>query len=124
MQKKRGIEEVDPDNTQRLLLEAIFVVEHTDMDDDLAVVIPWVSLVLHAHPAVALIGALKAARCHSVGEGEEGGAIPARWPQPFDIETMLMVEHALQAFTRDVALATAVDGVTDRHVVSGDGLRD
>jgi hypothetical protein len=77
MQEKCGIEEVDPDDTQCLLLEAIFVVEHSDMDDDLAVVFPWVSLVLHAHPAVALIGALKAAGCPSVGEGEEGGAIPA-----------------------------------------------
>ena len=78
MQKKRRIEEIDPNDTQRLLLQTVLMIEHADMDDDLAVLIARVSLVLHAHPAVALVSALKVAGCHGVGEGKEGSGVSAR----------------------------------------------
>ena len=122
MQETGGVEQVHADDPERLLLQTVFVIEHPDVDQDLAVFIARVSLIFDAHPAVALVGALVIARRDGVGEDEEGGGVAARGAQPFEIEAVLVVEHALQAFARDVALAAAVDGVADRHVVSGYGF--
>ena len=94
------------------------------MDDDLAVFVPRVGLELYAHPAMAFVGALIVACRHGIGEGEEGGAAATRRAQPLHVEAMLVVEHALQAFTRDVALAAAVNRVADGHVVRGHRLGD
>ena len=66
---------------------------------------------------------MEIARGDSVGEGEEGGCIAARWPQPFQVEPVLIIQHALQPFARHVALGTAIDGVAHRHVVSRHRLR-
>ena len=57
MQKKSGVKKIDADNAQSLLLQDVLVVQHAHMDDDLAVLISRVGLELHAHPAVALVGA-------------------------------------------------------------------
>src|SRR6266436_6447338 len=77
-----------------------------------------------AHPAVTLARAAEAQRLHRVGEREERGRIAAALAQALEVEAMLVVEHALESLPADVALALAVDGVADRHVVSGDALRD
>jgi hypothetical protein len=53
---------------ERLLLETVFVIEHPDVDEDLAVFIARVSLVLDAHPTVALVGSVEIARRDGVGE--------------------------------------------------------
>ena len=78
MQEKSGVKKIDADDAQRLLLQAVLVVQHANVDDDLAVLVPRVSLELHAHPAVALVGALIVTGRDRVGEGKEGGAVAAR----------------------------------------------
>ena len=78
MQEERGIEQVHADDAQRLLLQAVFVIEHAHVDEDLAVFIARMSLIFDAHPAVALVGALIIARRNGIGEGEESGGVAAR----------------------------------------------
>src|SRR6266699_667934 len=124
MQEKSAVEEIDSHDAQSLLLEIVFLIEHSDVDNDLAVFVPRASLVFDAHPSVALVCTLIVASRHGVGEGEEGGGVSARHPQPFQIEAVLVVEHPLEAFARYVALAAAVDRVTHGHVGSGNGFGD
>ncbi len=124
MQEKGGVEQIDAHDAQSLLLQVVFTIEHADVDNDLAVVVPRVGLKFYAHPAVALVGALIVAGRHRVGEGEESRAVAARRLQPFQVEAVLVIEHALQALARDVALAAAVNRVADGHVIGGDGLGD
>ncbi len=78
MEKEGGIEQIDSDNPQGFLLQAVLAFEHADVDDDLAVFIPRVGLELHAHPAMTLIGALIVASGDGIGKGEERGAFAAR----------------------------------------------
>src|ERR1700722_6359936 len=124
MQEKSGIEEVDANNAQSFLLKVVFAIEHPNMDSDLAILVPRVRLKLYAQPAMALVSALIIAGRHGVGENEEGGAIPARGLQAFQVETVLVVEHPLQAFARDVSLATTVNRIADGHVIGRDRLGD
>ena len=122
MQEKRGVKQIHADDAQRLLLKIVFAIQHADVDDDLAVVVPRVSLKFDAHPAMALVGALIVAGRHGVGEGEESSAVSPRGLQPLQIEAVFVVEHALQPLARDVALATAVDRIADGHVIGGHGF--
>src|SRR4029077_2774204 len=78
LKEKVGIEQIDSYDAQSLLLQVIFTIEHADMDNDLAVVVPRVSLKFYAHPAMALVSALIVASRDGIGEDEEGGALPAR----------------------------------------------
>ena len=82
MMKKRGVQQVDPGNLQRLLLQAVFVVEHAHVQQDLAVFVARVRLEFDAHPAVAFVGAVKIARRYGVGERKKSGAVAACRPQP------------------------------------------
>jgi len=99
IQEADGIQQVDADDTKRLLLRAVFVVAHADVDYQLRIFGVRASLVTNAHPAVALVGALKVARRYSICEGEKGGGLAPRGTQPFEIERVLVVQHALQPFT-------------------------
>ena len=55
--KKARVQQVHADDAQRLLLQRGFGVEHPDVDDDLAGLVPRMGLELHAHPAVAFVAA-------------------------------------------------------------------
>ena len=99
-------------------------VQHPDVHDDLARLVAGLGLELHAHPAVALVAALVAARHHGVGEGEEGGRVAALVAEPVDVELEFLVEHALQPADGDVPVGLAVDGVADGHVVGRHRLGD
>src|ERR1035438_10468644 len=96
VQKEGRVQKIDSDDTQRLLLQLVLVIQHSNMQDDLAVVIARVSLVFYAHPAVAFVGAMKITRRDGVGEGEEAPGLAARWPQTFQVEPVLIIQHALQ----------------------------
>src|ERR1700730_14053535 len=124
MQEKSPVKEIDPHDAQSLLLEIVFPIEYADMNNDLTVLVPRAGLVFDAHPSVGLVGALIIASRDGVGEGEEGGGVSARHSQPLQVESVLVVEHTLQAFARYVALAAAVDRVTHCHVVGGNGFGD
>src|ERR1700730_14371270 len=58
MQEKSAVEEIDSHHAQSLLLEIVFLIEHADVDNDLAVFVPRASLVFDPHPSVALVRTL------------------------------------------------------------------
>jgi hypothetical protein len=118
------VEQVHPDDPERLLLRERLHVEHPHVHDDLAWLVVRLGLELHAHPAMALVAAAETARHHRVGEREKAVLVAALVVQSVDVELELVVEHALQPPGRDVAVHLAVDGVADRHVVGGDRLSD
>ena len=122
--EERAVQQVHPDDAERLLLQRGLVVEHPDVQDDLARLVARVRLELHAHPAVALVAAAVAAGDHGVGEGEERRVVAALVAEPLEVELELVVEHRLQPALGDVAVGLAVDGVADRHVVGRHRLRD
>ena len=119
-----AVEQVDPDDAQRLLLQRGLDVEHPNVQDDLARFVVGMRLELHAHPAVAFVAALEAPGHDGVGEGEEGGVVAPPVAQPVDVERVLVVQHGLQPGLGHVTVDLAVDGVADRHVVGGDRLGD
>ena len=86
MQKESSVKKIDADNAEGLLLQAVLVFQHSDVDDDLAVFVPRVGLKFHPHPAMALVGAMIVARRHRVGESEESGAVAARRAQALQIQ--------------------------------------
>ena len=87
---------------------------------------PLVGLMLeaNAHPAASVPGTLIAACGNGVGEGEESLAVAAIAFELVQQRLEFLLEHRLQALAADISLGGAVDRVTDRHVVGGDGFGD
>ena len=120
--EERTVEQVDPDDAERLLLQVGLFVEHPHVHDDLAGLVVRLGLELHAHPAVALVAAPVTTRHDRVGEREEAVGVAALLVQPLHVEVKLMVQHVLQPPHGDVPLGLAVDRVADRHVIGRHGL--
>jgi len=100
------------------------VIEHPHVNHDLLVLAAGAGLELHAHPAVAFVVAAKAARRHRVGERKERRAGAARTAETLEIQTLLVLEHRLEALAAHVTCTAAVDRVAHLHVVRGDALGD
>ena len=64
------------------------------------------------------------ARSDCVGENEERCVRAARSVEPFDQQTVLVVQHLLQTLATDVPLAGAVNGVAYRLVVGRNRFGD
>ena len=124
VEEERAVEQVDADDADRLLLQRCLDVEHPDVQDDLAGVVPGMGLELEPHPPVALVVALEAAGHDGVGEGEERGRVAPLVAESLEVQLVFVVEHRLQATGRDVSVDFAVDGVAHGHVVGGYGLGD
>ena len=124
MLEERAVQQVHPDDAERLLLQPGLDVEHPNVHDDLAGLVVRLGLELDAHPAVAFVATPEAARHHRVGEREEAAGVAALVAEPLDVELEFLVQHALQPPDGDVPVRLAVDGVADRHVVGRDGLGD
>src|SRR5207244_2409315 len=75
IQEKGGIEQIDSDDPERLLLKLVFPVKHSYVNDDLALFIARMDLVFHPHPAMAFVRALIVTRCDRVVECEKRGAV-------------------------------------------------
>ena len=86
VQEEAAIAEVHADDAERLLLRLHFGVEHPHMDDHLAGLVARMALEFHAHPAVALVGALEIARRHGVRECEERGAVAADVGEALEVQ--------------------------------------
>jgi hypothetical protein len=69
-------------HTQRFLLKSICLIEHANVDDDLAAFVAWMGWEFNAQPAVAFVGAMKVSRGDGIGKGKEGGRVPAVFPCP------------------------------------------
>ncbi len=73
---------------------------------------------------MAIVGALEIAGGDRIGKDEERCRIAAILFQAFDIECMFVIEHVFQALPANIAIALAIDGIADRHVVSRHALGD
>ncbi len=122
--EERPVQQVHPDDSERLLLQPGLDIEHPYMHDDLARLVVRLGLELHAHPAVALIAALVTARYHRIGKREEAVLVTALIAQPLDVKLEFLVEHALEPPGGHVPFRLAVHRVADSHVIGGDRLRD
>ena len=124
VEEEGPVEQVHADDPQGLLLQGVLRVEHPHVQDDLAVLVARIGLETHAHPAVAFVGPLVVAGGNRVGKGEEGGGVAAALLQAAEVQGVLVVEHRLQPRPADIALALAVNGVADGHVVGRNALGD
>ena len=119
-----GIEQVDTEDAERLLLQRVGGVPHVDVQEDVVRRAARPDLEPQSHPSVALVGAIEVAGRDGVGEREEARLGAARGVEALQEERVLVVQHRDQALARHVAAGLAVDGVADRHVVGGDRLGD
>lgn len=125
MEEEAGsIDEVDADHAEGFLLGLIFMIKHTDMNDNLAGFIAGVGLELDPHPAMAFSAAPVTGRPHRIGEGKKSGPVSPDFGQAFLVQIHLVVQHILESFPADVTFAGAIDGVTDLHVVGGNAFGD
>ena len=109
---------------QGFLLQGCFAVQHSDVNDNLAVFVSRMRLKLDPHPTVAFRDALIPSGRHCIRECKEGARIAANVPQSVQIQLMLIVQHCLQSLATDVARCAAIDCITDFHVIGGHALRD
>ena len=120
---ERGVDEVDPDRAERVLLAARVLVPEAEMKDDFARLGSRLVLEADPDPGVSLPLAVMRRRRDRVGEGEEAGGRAALGLQPVDQQDVFVIEHLLEALPGNVALRVAVDGVADPHVIGGHALR-
>ena len=123
-EEKSPVEQIHADNPQGLLLQGVLRVQHPHVQDDLAVLVARILLETDSHPAVTFVGAQVVAGGNGVGKGEEGGRVAPALLQAVEGQFVLVVEHRIQPRPEDIAIARAVDGVADGHVVSRNALGD
>ena len=75
MKKEGAVEEVDANDSEGLLLEGGFGIQHTHVDEDLTWFVARAGLKLHPHPSMAFVAAFEAASDDGVCKGEEGGVV-------------------------------------------------
>ena len=124
VQVHRRVDEVHAQDANGLrLLEAV-AVPHRDVQEDIARFGTGLALKPDAHPTVGLVLPLETLGGHGGGEGEELGGRTALAFEAFDQEWVLMIEHRDQTLAAHIPIALAINRVTHRHVVRGDGLGD
>ena len=122
--EERAVDQVDADDAERLLLLLGLAVREPDVNGDVRRRSQRLGLKADAEPAVAVFLARVAARGHRVGEDEELGLVAALAVETLDQQVVLVIEHRLQPLPADVAIALAVDGVAEGHVVRRHRLGD
>ena len=118
-----GVDQVDADRTERVLLAPRVLVPEAEVENDLARLGARLVLEADSDPGMPLALAVMRRRRDRVGEGEEAGGRAAFGLQSVDQQSVFMIEHLLEALPGDVTLRVAVDGVADPHVVGGHALR-
>ena len=120
-----GVDEVDAQDADSLLLQVVVVVEHAHVQDEVVGLAVGPELEADAQPPVAFDGALVVDGSHGIGEDEEVGAGPLVG-QAGPHQPELVVEHLVEAGFADVAAAGlfAVNLVGVRLVVGRHGLGD
>ena len=118
------IDQVHPEQPQRLGLQGARGVPHVDVEHDLVRLAVRPVLEPDPHPAVTLVGAGIVAGRDGVGERKEAAAgAPALAKLTLELRP-LALEHRLEPLPRDVARARAVEVIADFLVVGGDRLGD
>ena len=117
-----GVNEVEADDAKSFHLVDVFFIQEADVKEDVTGGASGFGLHAEAHPAVAFGGILVAAGADGIAVGEEGGIIAALGSESFGEDLILVVEHGLHAFSRDVSTGFTVDGVAHGHVVGRNGF--
>src|SRR5262252_9719838 len=98
-----AVDQVDPHHAEGFLLEGRAVVSQIDVEDYIRWSLSRLALEADAHPAASVFRLVIAPRGHGVGEGEEGGRLAPRAPQPFEELAELVLEHGLETLPAHVA---------------------
>src|SRR5437588_2984719 len=94
------------------------------MNDDLARLAAGLLLETDAEPAVRLVVLLETARRHRVGEHKKCAEAAELSIETLDEQFVFVIEHRLKTSAAHVAIGRSVNGIAERHVVSGHGFRD
>ena len=124
-QVQGGVDEIDSDYTHDFLLFIELSIKEPQVNDEVMRRTVRSRLQADTHPPVAFLRSIAvSADTHGIGVGEELAFIPYFFIQSFDHEIVLMFQHVEQPLAGDVLAGGSVDGITDRHVISGDGFGD
>ena len=85
VEEARSVDEVNADNSERLLLQLVGLVPHAHVNDDLRRLVSRMRLEFNTHPAVAFIGAFVIPRRDGIGEREKSSRIAAASGETFDV---------------------------------------
>src|SRR5437868_12238354 len=118
------VNQVHSDDAERFLLIDIGLVQHADVDDNLARFSSVAGLEANAEPAMGLAMLFKAACDDSVGKHEKRALMTELLVQPLDQQMVFVVEHRLQTLAADVTAGRPVNRIAKRHVVSRHRLGD
>ena len=121
---ERAVNQVHPDDAERLLLLDVGFIEHPHVDDDLARLAPRLRLETNPEPAVRFVMLLETARRDRVGENKKSALVADLLVEPLDQQIVFVIEHRPEPGAADVALGRAVNRVAKLHVVSRHRLRD
>ena len=121
---KRAVKQIHADHAERFLLIDIGLVEHADVDDDLARFRARARLKPNPEPAVRFVVLFEAAGRDRVRENKKRSLVPEFFIQAFHQQTILVIEHGLEPLATDIAIRWAVNRIAKAHVVGGHGFRD
>src|SRR5450755_163459 len=119
-----AVEKIHSDNAERFLLIDIRLIEHSDVDDNLARFAARLLLKTHAQPTVRFVVLLEAASRDGVGENKKRSLVSKFFIQPLDQQIVLVVQHRLEPVATDIAVGCSINGVAKRHVVGRHRLGD
>src|SRR5262245_27384186 len=121
--KEGRVRKIDADDAERFLLSRGILVEEKHVDENIGGRAAGLRLESDAEPALAVLVPRIASRGNRVGENEEDASIAAPWPEPFEKELILALEHRLESLAAHVAVARSIHRVAHRGVVCRDGPR-
>src|ERR1700730_2930902 len=114
MMVESAVKKIHSDNAERFLLIDVRLIEHPNVDDNLAWFAARLFLKAHAQPAVRFVVLLEAARRHGVGENKKRSLVSQFFIQPLDQQIVLVVQHRLESVATDIAVGCSINGVAKR----------
>src|SRR5262245_291368 len=118
-----GVRKIDADDAERFLLSRGVLVEKKHVDENIGWCATGLCLESVGESALAVLVPRIASRGNRVGDNEKDASIAARWPEPFEKQRILTLEHRLESLAAHVAVALSIHRVAHRGVVCRDGLR-
>ena len=119
-----SVQDVDAQDTQIPHLGVVRGFIEDDVDDEVRGGRTRAELEADADPAVPATVVAVAFNLDGITESEEAGIAALLLAEAVDELIVLVVEHAFEAFLRDVAFDRAVERIADGHVIGRDGFGD
>ena len=91
VEKESSVKQIDTGDSDGFLLQFVFCIEHSNVNDDLAILVAWVGLEADPHPAVAVVCSFEISGRDSIGKGEKGSRIATAFPQPFEVQRVFVL---------------------------------